>query len=102
MGYVDPITGQTIEEFWDHSSQKLTFRITENVEPLLEELAHERGMGNKGWSTTRTWRKMGSIPCLEIERILREEGINVMENSPEAQKRLRRYFQDNYKLSTLG
>ena len=66
----------------------------------LEELAHERGMGNQGWSKGRTWRKMGSIPNLEIERILREEGINLIQNTPETQKRIRRYFTDNPKLST--
>jgi hypothetical protein len=43
---------------------------------------------------------MGSIPNVEIERILREEGINLLQNTPEAQKRIRRYFRDNPKLST--
>jgi hypothetical protein len=102
MKYYDPIMNQTIEELWDHSTQILTTRISEDVEPLLEELAEARGNGNRGWSKKRTWRKVGSIPCLEVERILREENINVMEDSPEAKKRLRRYFQDNYKLSTVG
>jgi hypothetical protein len=102
MAYVDPITGQLIEELWDSSSKKLIIRTTENVEPLLDEIALEKGLGNNGWSTTRTWRKMGSIPCLEIERVLREEGINMMDNSPEAQKRVRKYFRDNNKLSIAG
>lgn len=98
--YFDVDTNQLIEEHWDWKDQKLLIRKTEDVEPLLEELAHERGMGNQGWSKGRTWRKMGSIPNLEIERILREEGINLMQNTPETQKRIRRYFLDNPKLST--
>lgn len=98
--YIDPFTGQLIEEHWDWKEQKLLIRKTEDVEPLLEELAHERGMGNQGWSKGRTWRKMGSIPNLEIERILREEGINLLQNTPETQKRIRRYFAENPKLST--
>jgi len=98
--YIDPVTGQLVHEHWDWKEQKLLIRKTEDVEPLLEELAHERGMGNAGWSKGRTWRKMGTIPNLEVERILREEGINVMQATPEAQKRLRRYFIENPKLST--
>lgn len=98
--YIDPVTGQLITEHWDWKEQKLLIHKQEDVEPLLEELAHERGMGNQGWSTKRTWRKMGSIPNLEIERILREEGINLLQNTPEAQKRVRRYFAENPKLST--
>jgi len=98
--YIDPVTGLLIEEHWDWKEQKLLIRKTDDVEPLLEELAHERSMGNAGWSTGRTWRKMGSIPLIEVERILREEGINLMESSPEARKRARRYLQENPKLST--
>lgn len=98
--YIDPVTGQLVEEHWDWKDQKLLIRKTEDVEPLLDELAMERGLGNNGWSTTRTWRKMGSIPMLEVERILREEGINLMQNTPETQKRIQRYFRDNPKLST--
>jgi hypothetical protein len=98
--YIDPVTGRLVHEHWDWKEQKLYIHQTEDVAPLLDELAHERGMGNAGWSKGRTFRKIGSIPNLEVERILREEGINVMDNSPESQKRLRRYFQENPKLST--
>lgn len=98
--YFDSETGQLITEHWDWKEQKLLIHKQEDVTPLLEELAHERGMGNAGWSKGRTWRKMGSIPNLEIERILREEGINLMHNTPETHKRLRQYFSDNPKLST--
>ena len=98
--YIDRDTNQLVEEHWDWKAQKLLIRKSEDVEPLLEELAHERGMGNQGWSKGRTWRKMGSIPNLEIERILREEGINLLQNTPDTQKRVRRYFKDHPKLST--
>lgn len=97
--YIDPVTGQLVEEHWDWKEQKLYIRKTEDVEPLLQDLHDERGLGRQGWSTGRTWRKMGSIPALEIERILREEGINMMEATPEAHKRVRQYFRDNPKLS---
>lgn len=98
--YYDTETGEIVEELWDWKDQTLRIRKTVDVEPLLEEMAHERGMGNQGWSKGRTWRKIGSIPNVEVERILREEGINVMEASQDAQKRLRKYFHDNPKLST--
>lgn len=98
--YFDPLTNQLVREHWDWKDQKLLIQRTENVEPLLEELAHERSMGNAGWSKDRTWRKMGSIPNTEIDRILREEGINLLHNTPEAQARVRLYFLENPKLST--
>jgi hypothetical protein len=100
--YYDPVIGQIVEEFWDDSLKILTIKNTEDVEPLLDELAHERAMGNNGWSVERKWRKMGSIPNLEIERVMREEGIDMMSSTPEAKRRVRRYFADNIKFSTKG
>jgi hypothetical protein len=98
--YLDPLTNQLITEHWDWKTKTLLIHKQEDVTSLMEELAHERGMGNKGWSRGRNWRKIGTIPNLEIERVLREEGINMMLTTPEAKKRRDRYFQENAKLTT--
>ena len=98
--YIDPVTGYLVEEHFDWKEKRLYIRKTEDVQPLIEEMHEEQALGNNGWSTGRTWRKMGSIPALEVERILREEGINLMQNTPETIKRVRQYFRDNPKLST--
>ena len=96
--WLDPVTNQVTEQAFQDG--KLFVRTVEDMEPLLEELAHERGMGNAGWSKGRTWRKMGSIPNVMIEKVLREEGINMMQDTPEAKARIRRFFAENPKLST--
>jgi hypothetical protein len=98
--YFDHETGQVIEELWDWETKTLRIRKTEDVEPLLDDMHEIRSTGRNGWSTGKNFRFMGSIPALEVERILREEGINLMENTPETMKRVKTYFRDNPKFST--
>jgi len=93
---------KTTESF-DHATGILYIHHTEDIQPHLDDVAHERNDGSDGWSKSRNWRKIGSIPLIVVEQILREEGINLMDNnSPEARKRVRRWLNENekFKLST--
>lgn len=96
--YIDPVSGELVEEHFEDG--KLFIRKTYDLEPLLEELKFERGMGNGGWSKGRTWRKTGSIPAVFVEKILREEGINLLQNTPEAQRRIKRFYAENPAFTT--
>ena len=98
--YIDPENGQLVEEYFDWSTGLLHRRKTVDVQSVLDEMHEIRGLGRQGWSVKRGWRHMGRIPNIEIERVLREEGINMMETTPEAEKRLRRYLRENPKFST--
>lgn len=73
----------------------------EDVEPLLDENEADRNNGTNGFSTGRTYRKIGSIPLIIVEKVLREKGINLLENSPAARKYCREFLQKNKKLMTV-
>ncbi len=64
-----PSTG----EVFDHHVQ--------DVEPILlnnKRLNRDAEEGNGGYSDTREWRRIASIPLILVEKWLREEGINAM------------------------
>jgi hypothetical protein len=90
-----------VEETFDHSTGMFYIKRTEDVEPLIEEMALERSNGNNGWTKDRTMRKIGSIPLLEVERVLREKGINLMANTKEAHKYVVEYLKDNKKFMSV-
>jgi hypothetical protein len=73
----------------------------EDVEPLLDENANLRNSGANGFSKSRNWREIGSIPCIVVEKILREHGVNIMDGSPEAQKYIRKFLSNNKKFMTV-
>lgn len=89
------------QEFYDRDTDTLRIQHVEDVEPLLDENAAIRNSGMNGFSPSRNWRKIGSIPCVVVEKILREHGVNIMDGSPEAQKYVRRFLENNKKLMTV-
>lgn len=80
---------------------KMYIRRSEDIESLLEENAEARSRGNNGYGKSRLWRKIASIPCIVVEKILREEGVNILDGSPEAERYIRKFLQDNYKFRTV-
>jgi hypothetical protein len=89
------------QEFYDRDTGTLRILHTEDVEPLLDENAGLRNSGVNGFSKSRNWRKIGSIPCVIVEKILREHGVNILDGSPEAQKYIRKFLNNNKKLMTV-
>lgn len=73
---------------------KLTDRLTEkreqDVEPILKMNEILRNEG-KGYSPSREWRRVASIPLIFVEKWLREEGIDVFNKDhwPAVRKKLR-------------
>lgn len=80
---------------------KMYIRKSEDVEALLEENADARNQGNNGYGRSRLWRKIGSIPCIVVEKILREHGVNILDGSPEADRYIREFLQKNNKFMTV-
>ncbi len=90
---------QRIESFEDG---KLFIKNVQDIEPVLDENAYARNhQGNNGYGKSRVWRKIGSIPMIVVEQILREKGVNILDGSPEADKYIRKFLDDNYKFRTV-
>lgn len=90
---------QRLEFFEDG---KLFIKNVEDIESVLDENAYARNhQGNNGFGKSRVWRKVGSIPCVVVEQILREKGVNILDGSPEADKYIRKFLDDNYKFRTV-
>jgi len=80
-------------DFFD--GDKLKIVRQQDVEPVLDQCKEERNNGTNGFSVNRTWRKIGSIPMIFVEKILREKGINVLDGSPEAVKAVKDFLKEN-------
>lgn len=87
----------------DRVDGKMYIKRFEDIEPVLEENAYARNhQGNNGYGKSRLWRKIGSIPCIVVEKILREKGINILDGTPESDKYVREFLQKNPKFMTVN
>jgi hypothetical protein len=90
---------RTVKTFEDG---KLYISRIEDIEPVLQENEYARNhQGNNGYGKSRVWRKIGSIPCVIAEQILREHGVNILDGSPEADAFVRKYLQENRAFRTV-
>jgi hypothetical protein len=96
----DILVPRQIEEIWDHE-RGLIIKETQDVENLLDENHADRTSGNNGYSKSRVWRRIGSIPLIFIEQVMRERGINLLDGSPDAQKELRRLLHEHPRFKTV-
>jgi len=86
---------------FDHPNNKMFIQRTEDVEGHIDDVTGQRNHMDNGWSQKRNFRKIGSIPMIIVEKTLREKGINLMENSPEAQKEARKILNEMNKFRTV-
>lgn len=89
------------EATYHFDGNKMYIKRFEDVEPVLEENLMARNQGNNGYGKSRLWRKIGSIPCIVVEKILREHGINILDGSPEADKYVKEFLRKNPKFKTV-
>ena len=89
------------EYSYDHSLDRLYIRHTEDVEPVVDEVRDDVNYLDNGFSRSRNWRKIGSIPMMVVEQVLREKGINLLENSPEARKEARKILNEYNKFRSV-
>ena len=88
-------------EVFDAATNTLYVEHREDVEPLMNGIAEFKGENTDGYNKERTWRKIGSIPLIVVEKVLREEGINLMGSDSKAIARARQWLNDNYKFRTV-
>jgi len=81
---------------------KMYIKRSEDIESLLEENADARNNGTNGYGKSRLWRKVGSIPCIVVEKILREHGVNILDGSAEAEKYTMEFLRKNPKFMTVN
>jgi hypothetical protein len=101
---VDPTKKPKFSDFDEEiffEDGKMYIRRSENIEALLEENNDARNNGTNGYGKSRLWRKIGSIPCIVVEKILREHGVNILDGSPEAEKYTMEFLQKNPKFMTV-
>lgn len=75
------------EFFFENDGRTMIIRRTEDVEPIIEAVKQDRNNLDNGFSVSRNYRKIGSLPAIIIEQWLREKGINLL--APENEKHLR-------------
>jgi len=80
---------------------KMYIRRSEDISSLLEENADARSNGTNGYGKSRVWRKIGSIPLIIAEKLLREHGVNIIDGSPEAEKYTMEFLRKNPKFMTV-
>jgi len=98
----DSLTDFRTVYHFDRADNKMYIQRVEDIEPLLDENAYARNhQGNNGFGKSRNWRKIGSIPMIIVEKALREEGVNILDGSPEADRWVRKFLDDNYKFRTV-
>ena len=98
----DSFTDFEARYHFDKATKTMYIERVEDIEPILEENAYARNhQGNNGFGKSRVWRKIGSIPMIFVEKILREQGVNILDGSPEADKFVRKFLDDNYKFRTV-
>ena len=94
----DPETNVTSEYYLDHATMKMTTkRIHHDVDPVLEDVSLSKNLNRNGFSQSRNYRKLGSIPMVIIEQYF-QKGINLLDGSQESAKICRRILNDMNKL----
>lgn len=85
---------------YDHNSRVLKVLRVQDIESHIEEVKQAKLDNPKGTSKSKVWRRIGSIPCIVVDKWL-SEGFNPFENSPEARRELRRRLNEFSKFRTV-
>jgi hypothetical protein len=70
---------------FDGNGRKASKVVTEDVEPVIESALQTRNH-NGGWSQSRNYRRIGSVPLIFIDKWIREHGRECLRD-PEFIKR---------------
>jgi hypothetical protein len=91
----------TKEEFFFEGkySEKMTIRRTEDVEPVIEQATVDRNDLDNGFSKSRNWRKIGSLPLIVIDEYYRTTGIDLMK--PENVSHVKKLLNEFSKFKTV-
>lgn len=65
-----------------------------DVEPLLDEITDVRNNTDNGWSESRLWRRVGSIPMVVVQQEMLK-GNNLLNGSEDSKKWVQRWLREN-------
>ncbi len=86
--------------YYDQSADTYTIDRWQDCEKVLDH-AHNLRSLNDGYSPSREWKRMGSIPLPDYEALCKQVGMNVsLLPSEEKAKLFRKYFAEKSKLKT--
>jgi hypothetical protein len=88
-------------DHYDHNTNTYYIQHIEDVEPIIDDVKAYSEASRNGFSKSGNWRKIGSIPLIVVEQVLREEGINLMGHQPHELKRAKRWLNENTKFRTV-
>ena len=89
------------EEFFFEGlkSERMIIRRTVDVEPVINEVAEFKNSTVNGFSKSRNYRKIGSLPLIIIEKWLTEKGIDLM--APGNEKYVKQALNEMSKFRTV-
>lgn len=89
------------EEFFFEGlkSERMIIKRTEDVEPVIEDAAEFRNNTRNGFSKSKNYRKIGSIPLIVVQQWLTEKGIDLM--APGNEKYVRQALNEMSKFRTV-
>jgi len=80
-------------------SEKMIIRRTEDVEPIMDEVTERKNSNPNGFSPSKNWRMVGSIPMTIVHKWLVEKGIDLM--APGNEKYVKRALNEMTKFRTV-
>lgn len=88
------------EFFFDGpNSHRMIIKRTEDVESVIDEVTEYRDATNNGFTKSKAFRKIGSIPLIIVQQWLTEKGIDLM--APGNERYVRRALNEMTKFRTV-
>ena len=88
------------EFFFDGlNSERMIIRRTEDVEPVIDDVTEFKNSTRNGFSKSKNWRKIGSIPLIVVHQWLTEKGIDLM--APGNEKYVKQALNEMSKFRTV-
>lgn len=81
------------------NSERMIIRRTEDVEPVIDDVAEFKNETSNGFSKSRNYRKIGSIPLIVVQQWLTEKGIDLM--APGNEKYVKQALNEMSKFRTV-
>lgn len=80
-------------------SERMIIRVTEDVEPVIDEVTQFKNNSRNGFSLSGNFRKIGSIPMIIVHQWLVEKGIDLM--APGNEKYVKQALNEMNKFRTV-
>ena len=79
---------------FDNKGRSMQIARVHDVEPLLDEIREANNEGRNGWSKSRLWRRVGTVPMVIVQQEMLK-GNNLLNGSEDARKWVTRWLKQN-------